>query len=280
MAKRSHHHIAVAAALLAGLLAGVACQLPEAPQDLDEAARRYWRGFDTAAADELSLLSSTVDKQLRLLEADGDLPMGSEAPGGALSVADFDVLGLGPVADPSSTRGLIVASALPCSFEKARAILAAKNQQLLYPELFTAFTRSYTTSVSPALQTTDGRVSWTSLYTVEVPIYGSYTSTLFGDGRTVWGGGITGEPRDPIFLARGYTKFPATGSYRFSQQYHVEVVFPRSATTSFHFFAVWLDMQGVSDTFTFGEVLKRFRRIERRTAELCAASIPVPDTSP
>jgi hypothetical protein len=261
-----------------GVLA--ACELPEAPQDLDDAARRYWRGFETAAPDELSLLSSTVDKQLRALEADGDLPMGSEAPGGALSTADFAVLGLGAVADPSSTRGVIVASTLPCTFEKARALLTAKNQLELYPDLFSDYTRSFTSNVADALTSRDGSVSWTSVYSVDVPVYGGYTTTLFGNGRTVWGGGISGQPTDPIYVARGFTKFPATGAYRLSQQYNVEVMIPRGPDRVFHFFAVWLDMQGIGDSFTFGEVLKRFRRIERRTAELCAASVPEPDITP
>jgi hypothetical protein len=258
----------------------VACELPEAPADLDDAARRYWRGFSSAGTDELSFLAAVVDRQLRSLEADGDLPMGSEAPGGALSAADLGALGLGAFADPSSTRGVIVAATLPCSFEKARAILVAKNQLALYPDLFTGYDRTYTTNVGSALARTDGSASWTSVYTVDVPVYGGYTTTLFGDGRTVWGGGISGLASDPVYLSRGYTKFPATGSYRLSQQYNVEVMIPRGANEVFHFFAVWLDMQGISDSFTFGEVLKRFRRIERRTAELCNASVPAPDVTP
>ena len=267
-------------ALLLGMAQLTACELPEAPQDLDDAARRYFRGFEKAAPDELSLISFTVDKQLRALEADGDLPMSSEAPGGALSASDFAALGLGPIADSTSTRGIIVASSIPCSFAKARAILAAQNQLALYPDLFTGYTRTYTSDLTAALSSTEGAASWTSVYSVDVPLYGGYTTTLFGNGRTVWGGGIGGERSDPIFLARGFTKFPATGGYRLSQQYDVEVMIPRGPNEVFHFFAVWLDMQGIEDSFTFGEVLKRFRRIERRTAELCAASVPEPDVSP
>jgi hypothetical protein len=130
------------------------------------------------------------------------------------------------------------------------------------------------------LGTRDGFASWTSEYSVDVPVYGGYTTTLFGDGRIVYGGGVSGLASDPIYLSRGYTKFPATGGYRLSQQYNVEVMIPRGPNEVFHFFAVWLDMQGIDDTFTFGEVLKRFRRIERRTAELCASSSPAPLTTP
>ncbi len=257
-----------------------ACELPEAPQDLDDAARRYWRGFSSAKADELSFIAATVDRQLRALEADDDLPMGSEAPGGALSAADLAVLGLGPIADPSSTRGVIVAATLPCSFEKARALLVAQNQFELYPDLFTGYERSYSSNVAEVLASRDGEASWRSVYSVDVPVYGGYTTTLFGDGRTVYGGGISGLANDPVYLSRGYTKFPATGGYRLSQQYNVEVMIPRGPNEVFHFFAVWLDMQGIDDSFTFGEVLKRFRRIERRTAELCAAAAPAPRTAP
>jgi len=266
--------------MLGAAIALVACELPEAPADLDDAARRYWLGFSKAGPDELSFLASVVDRQLRALEADGDLPMGSEAPGGALSAADLATLGLGAFADPSSTRGVIVAATLPCSFEKARAILAAKNQLALYPDLYASHSRTFTSDVRAALGATDGTASWTSVYTVDVPVYGGYTTTLFGDGRTVWGGGISGLASDPVFLMRGYTKFPSSGSYRLSQQYAIEVMIPRGPNEVFHFFAAWLDMQGIDDTFTFGEVLKRFRRIERRTAELCSASVPAPDVSP
>jgi hypothetical protein len=262
------------------LAALAACELPEAPGDLDDAARRYWRGFSSASADELSFLAGVVDRQLRALEADGDLPMGSEAPGGALSAADLGVLGLGSFADPSSTRGVVVAASLPCSFEKARAILAARNQLALYPDLYAAHARTYTSDVRAALGPTDGAATWTSVYTVDVPVYGGYTTTLFGEGRTVWGGGISGLRSDPVFLMRGYTKFPSSGSYRLSQQYAVEVMIPRGPNEVFHLFAAWLDMQGIDDTFTFGEVLKRFRRIERRTADLCNASVPAPDVTP
>lgn len=206
--------------------------------------------------------------------------MGSEAPGGALSAADLAVLGLGPIANPASTRGIIVAATLPCTFEKARAILAARNQIELYPELFTGYERSYTSNVAEALGPRDGTASWTSVYSVDVPIYGGYTTTLFGDGRTAYGGGISGLADDPLYLSRGYTKFPATGGYRLTQQYNVEVMIPRGRDSVFHFFAVWLDMQGIDDSFTFGEVLKRFRRIERRTADLCAGTTPAPVTSP
>jgi hypothetical protein len=257
-----------------------ACELPEAPQDLDDAARRYWRGFSSNGADELSFLASVVDKKLRAIEADGDLPMGSEAPGGALSAADLDALGVGALADPSSTRGVIVASSLPCSFDKARAILVARNQLALYPDLFTAYDRTYTSSAGAVLGKGNGTASWTSVYTVDVPLYGGYTTTLFGDGRTVASGGVSGLAGDPVYLSRGYTRFPATGSYRLSQQYNVEVIIPRGPNEVFHFFAVWLDMQGIDDSLTFGEVLKRFRRIERRTADLCNASLPAPETGP
>ncbi len=206
--------------------------------------------------------------------------MGSEAPGGALSAADFGVLGLGPIANPSSTRGVIVAATLPCSFAKARSLLIARNQLELYPDLFTAYARTYTSNVAEVLGPQDGVASWVSTYSVEVPVYGGYTTTFFGDGRTVHGGGISGLANDPIYLSRGYTKSPASGGYRMSQQYNVEVMIPRGPNAVFHFFAVWLDMQGIDDTFTFGEVLKRFRRIERRTAELCASEAPAPITAP
>ncbi len=257
-----------------------ACELPEAPADLDDAARRYWRGFQGAEADELSFLAAAVDKQLRRLEADGDLPFSGEAPGGALSAADLGVLGLGPFADPSTTRGVVVAAVLPCSFERARDVLAAKNQLELYPELFRSYTRTYAGDPRAALTSTDGTASWTSVYTVDVPIYGSYTTTLFGDGRTVWGGGISGTPSDPVYLSRGYTKHPSTGGFRHSQQYNVEVVVPRGAREVYHLFAVWLDMQGIGDSVTFSEVLRRFRRIERRTSELCTSAATVPVTTP
>jgi hypothetical protein len=257
-----------------------ACELPEAPSDLDDAARRLWRGFDRAKADELSFVLGAVDGKIRQLEVDGDLPFCGEAPGGALSAVDLAALGHGPIADPATTRGIIVASVLPCSFGRARDILAAKNQLELYPDLFASYDRTYATDPRTALSERDGAAAWTSVYTVDVPLYGGYRTTLFGNGRTVWGGGVSGASSDPLFLSRGYTKFPATGGYRLSQQYNVEVVFPRGATQVVHFFAVWLDMQGIDDSFTFGEVLKRFRRIERRTAELCTSSQPAPLTSP
>jgi hypothetical protein len=267
-------------AIVTAIAALCACELPEAPRDLDDAARRYWRGFSSAKADELSLLSATVDRQLRTLEADGELPMGSEAPGGALSAADLAVLGLGAFANPSSTRGVIVAASLPCSFEKARAILVARNQLELYPDLFASYERTYTSNVAEALSSRDGSASWTSVYRVDVPIYGGYTTTLFGDGRNVSGGGISGLAEDPIFMSRGYTKFPASGGFRLSQQYNVEIMIPRGPNSVFHFFAAWLDMQGIDDSFSFGEALKRFRRIERLTSELCAGTTPAPVTSP
>lgn len=150
-----------------------ACAEPEpAPRDLDTVAHDLWVHY--AAEDEPALIADVQD--LRGLLDEDALPM----EGIFTDLTAEEAAPAGFSGDPSIATGMFVATHIGCTPDEIEAIVKSQDQMALYPENYLSYVRNYTSDESAFTSGAANHLSWEGTYEVEIPIIGTYISSILG----------------------------------------------------------------------------------------------------
>lgn len=201
-----------------------------APPTLDEFMHLAWQHYAaedfTAMAEATVAVSSTFDPgEFPLQGTFSDL---SEEEAGLVDV-EWD-------ADPSKATGFYVVDVLDCSDSELEKALTNLHQEEVYPENYTAYERTYTTDDEAYFSGESPILYWDTTYSVTIPIFGGYTTSIHGGLQR-----IEGEWDTPAYATRTWAPNPADcekEEMHFEQDYQIEVFYPSSGGVV-HVYGMW-----------------------------------------
>lgn len=234
------------------VLALLACHSTQpAPADLDGLAHWYWShydGADDAASDDAAVLAAT----LNLDAAVGDLAQPMTGTLTDLSTDEQAVLGLESPHDIAAAAGMFLMNTVPCTMDQIERITIALEQDALYPDTYTSYARTYTSDADAYLARETPYLTWRSSIDAEV-LGASYHEDIDGGARHV--SDPDGAAFGDMLMTRVYLPEPATfeegnDAKSFTQDYQLEIYYPRSDTELVHAYVLWrqMDYGGGLDT--------------------------------
>lgn len=214
-------------------------QADPAPNELTYQARAIWDVYDVTKATDADVKNaiSNILEEVKMANP----PLTDKM--GPLLTSDLALIGFGS-RNPSTAQGMLLIDSISCSLDQIRQLVVAKNQTVLYPNLYDAYDREYTSSVQDFLSGASPTVTWQTTYTGDALGY-VYNATLTGGARNVQGAMPDGSP---VLLARTYLDMPADftqggGDGSFQQDYQIELYYATSPSSVIHFYGLWRDFQ-------------------------------------
>lgn len=223
--------------MLLALLVG--CPNPQdtpAPPTLDEFLHQSWSLYADTDLDGLGALTTTEAPTLDPAE----FPMkGSYTD---LTDEEFAQVAVEWDADPAAATGFYLVDTLDCSLDELQDALTNPHQEEVYPTNYTAYQRDFTSDMD-AFQAGDAdTVTWETHYTVNIPLYGAYSTFVNGGAFRIEVDGQTG------FATRTWAPNPAESDSEglaLDQDYQIEVYYP-GETGMVHVYGMWRQFQ-ISD---------------------------------
>jgi len=271
-------------ASLAGtaLLLTACIKLKPAPESLDVAIKSYWRAYENADDATVAGITRDLDKLVPDFIKQSRIE-GALAEDGRIGLLDRDLLaeiGMQDKSDPATAQGIIVFAEIGCPLEQVEKYVIAKNQMALYPEVYTKYSRVYTTDAASYLSRATPRLGWTTEYGAELPNATTYDATILGGARWIKGTPGAIGPDGPILLARTY--FPAPGRVaqegkHWRQDYQMEAYYEREPGKTVHLYGLWRDFDlgyTMDDNTAVKFMSSNLIEFDRRTTKLCAAGTP------
>lgn len=263
-------HSAIALVLLPG------CNSPDpAPTTLDALLHFFWQEYE--AGDDPYLAEG-----LRNLDgAVGALEEGMEGTVTPLVVEEAWMVDTS-TRDVGAAQGLFVARTFACSLPVLEEILYQLDQDVLYPDVYDAYARAYTTDLGAYTGREVSVLSWTTDYTATL-LGTSYDAHLLGDLRYVPDLGAEENPFGAFLLARVVMPEPATfedgSDQSMDQDFQVEVFWERPGGIVAHAYGIWRQAvyAGGLDMASDGVqrlTLDNMSDWDDQTEVLCAAGIP------
>ncbi len=244
------------------------CVPPEAaPRNLDQLAHDLWAHY--AAADDAALALDVEDVRALLAAGDaGELPTD-----GTLTDLTTEEAALGGMEiDPASGAGFFTAGFIGCTPEQQEHVLSAADQLALYPANYTAYARTFTSSLSEFESRASPGLTWDGSYSVNIPLLGAYDTAIKGGMRNVDAGDA-----GPYLYSRTVMPAPAVTASEtmvFDMDFQIEAYFPQDEGMV-HLFVNWrhLDLGSGVDTDNDGTVrliLNELHDWDDDTTKICA----------
>jgi hypothetical protein len=273
-------------AMAAALVFATACNVEEAPEDLDGLFHWFWTHYDEEFADDIVTEydgGSDEEIALAVINAheviDGDHL--AEAETGALSDfsrGEMDLVSMRSTADPDDPDGMYVINAFVCSLDELRAILARQDQDQLYEGEYDTYDRTYTSDYDDFASGESSTLAWKVEMEAEWMAGASYTEVLRGGLRWVPEIDEDTTPWGPVLMARTWLPQAAdfeNDDFYFDQDYQIEVFWERSPNQIVHLYGLWreagfLDASTDDDTIVH-HMTEALAEWDDTTAEICAS---------
>jgi hypothetical protein len=244
--------------------------------EVGSTAEWYFANFDTATDAEVKAKMAAMDG---IIDRAGGLPV--QVTIIPLTQADVATVMGKTQEDLTKIQGMLVVTEIPCALDKVEKLDVATNQTDLYPKLYDAYTRTYTSSAGDYFARTSPQLRWTTDYTATA-LSLQYEAVV--DGRVRWvpdanphGGGV--------LWGRSFLPTPAkilSGDGEFAQDYQIEVFYERNPGKTTHFYGMWRQFRLNDLTsqaqlyigFTMGNLVD----FDTRTGIVCKNGSPVPVT--
>ena len=208
----------------------LACGVEPAPSDLDGLVHWLWDHHGEAEGVDWSEGFANVLEVLAPLE---------ETLTGDLSdLSAEQTLGFSD-GDPSGCRGLVMARRFSCTLNDLEPILYALEQDSQYPDVYTDYTRAYTSSLTDYTSRESPTLTWEVTASAELLGVGYTEDLLGGLHRVAEGDAGTGV------MARTWMPGPArwdSEGWTWTQDYQVELWLEPEPGTLWHVYGVWRDM--------------------------------------
>lgn len=246
----------------------------EAPDDLNGLVRFFYRSFEPTDRDHVLVdqeIQAGIDQMHALLDAQS-----LEELRGTLDDITADELSTVGMDehDPSIPQGMFIADVIHCPLDELERIVLAPDQIALYPEAYSAYSRSYDDDRPANLPT------WTLTYTSpDSPLFSNhFTVTVKSGLRKV--GETENATHGRALLRRGYMPAPAvfeepSDAVEYSQDYQVEVYYERAPAEVVHLYGLWRYMKlgALGDTtedLLIDQTLNGMLDWDKKTNALCA----------
>lgn len=255
------------------LLLAVGCASTKpVPADLDGLAHWFWQHYDAGTDEEIA--EATVALHAAI---DGDaLKKAETGTLTDLTTAEAELVPLDAPPDPAAARGMVLANVIGCTLEELEPILYALDQDQLYPDVYDAYGRVYTTDLDAYVAREAPQLGWQS--DIEATILGStYTERVLAGLR--WSPAVEGSGDwGPVLLGRAWIPEPAAfedENKSFDQDFQLEIYWERSPGEVLHVYALWREMSYGSGLTTdsdtvVGIILDNLVKWDDQTTALCA----------
>jgi len=171
--------------------------------------------------------------------------------------------------DPGVCRGLVMARRMTCTLDALAPVLTALDQDTLYPDVYTAYDRAYTSELEAFTSGESATITWEVQASAEL-LGVTYTETLLGGLHRV------DTDDGQALMARTWMPGPATwdaDGWTWTQDYQIELFLEPEPGTLWHVYGLWRDMDlggltmdndGVAST-----TLDSMADWDDQTAQLC-----------
>ena len=261
----------------------VGCSAPiESDPDLGAVAEWAFAHHDSASDPDVAAKIVQLEKLVAASKADGALPVQVRID--TLTPAALSAIQLSSPMDPARAPGVAVVTEVTCTLDQIEKLVIARNQSELYPQVFDAYTRTYTSSSDDYFARRAPTLSFGIAYSATTG--GARADVeLAGDARYV--------PRaSPLsggaaLLVRFYQPRAAVvhggAGDAWNQDYQTDIYYERAPGTVIHVTALWAEFKLGSSTlendvvaaFTMGSLVDT----DTRTGKICQSGAPVPVTS-
>lgn len=266
----------VIAGLLFVLLLACEPELEPAPADIDGVSHWLWVNFETA--DDASL-DDAIDKAYKAADFDHF----SEHYRGLLSdLTSAELAGVGMEdRDPKPAQGMYFVNMFDCDLAKMNEILYAKDQDVMYPEVYDTYTRSYTSDLAAYTAGESNTITWDLSYQATPLPSASYVAHSKGGLRYLGHDPEIALSHGPVVMQRIYMPQPAeyldTDANEFLFDFQIELYIQSAPGRIAHFFPIWrhLAFNGVGastdDNWVIDTIIDALIDWDTRSQELCAA---------
>jgi hypothetical protein len=215
----------------------VGCKAVDAaPKELDDLIHFFWNEFENEdeaiLAEALVNLNKAVDG--RTFE---DVMDGTLSP---LSDGDMKVVELKGM-KPAKAQGLFIANVLQCNREQMLAVLTHKHQDELY-DTYNSYERNFFSSRSDFLDKSADSLDWDVTYGAAI-LGADFTSFAFSGLRRINKIDNEASPFGDVYLARTWApvpfEFQDNSNKTISQDYQIEVFYPRAPGEMVHVYGMW-----------------------------------------
>ena len=218
----------------------LACKGVEpAPEDLDALGLYFWRHFSDEDPSPLqrgiSSLHTTLDIDNLETLLDGSI--------GSLEQSDLDALDRSHQ-DASLLSGVFFINKINCSISGIEPNVYALEQDVLHPETYDSYTRSYTSDLESYRSRETDFLSWETTYDISGFGY-DYTADLASSLRYV--PQHTDDDFADMLISRTVLKAPAyfdEGSTErgLFQDFQMDIYYQLPSGESLHFYVIWREM--------------------------------------
>jgi hypothetical protein len=243
----------------------------EGSPEVTEQSRALWKFYEKGSDDTVK---RAIDDVPGVIDRVGPLPI--QVKIGDLTRDDLALVG--QTRDPATPQGMLLVSDLGCSLDQVEKLVVAKNQTQLYPDLYDAYARTYTTSVQDFLGRRAPTVTWHTDYTASA-VSRTYVAGLTGSARRVPGANPRGGD---VILSRTVLDAPANfvagEDAEFNQDYQIELYFEIEPNKVRHLYALWREFRiagltAESDLYV-NLVLGNLKDFDVRTSKICRDNNP------
>jgi hypothetical protein len=249
-------------------------QATQGGDELTVQARKLWDVYDVTKYTDADVRKAIADVEGVVARNGSSLQVKING----LTKDDLALIGKGDN-DPANAQGMLLVNELDCSLADLEKLLVAKNQSALYPGLYDAYTRDYTTSIDDYFARTAPSVTWQTTYTASA-LDRTYNGNVTGGSRYVASGLPSGAP---VILARTFLDAPAVFTKGtdsgFDQDYQIELYYETAPGKTLHLYALWRDfhvttLTSQSDLY-INVVLGNLKDFDVRTSKICRDKAPV-----
>ena len=225
--------------MLLSLIVFFSCKGVEpAPEDLDSLHLYMWRHFDD---EDGQALQAGIESLHQLMDVDNfeQLIDGSTSN---LEQTDLDAVGKSDQ-DAARLSGVFFVNTVACSVGGIEPNVYALDQDVLHPDTYDSYTRSYTSDLNSYLAREEAILSWDTTYDISGFGY-NYTANLGSSLRFVPQGN---DGFADMIVSRTILKEPAyfdEGSTErgLFQDFQMEIYYQLENGHSFHLYSIWREM--------------------------------------
>lgn len=220
------------------LLLAIGCKaVNPAPADLDGLLHWFWQEYEAGTDEDLH---GGVRNAFEVVDLDA---LAEDVQDGSLTRLDADEAAIVGVTDrdPAEAVGLYLLSRLDCDMDTLTPILWAPDQDLLYPGIYDAYDRSFTSSTADFESGAADTLTWDTAYTGSY-LGASYDAETKGGLRRLPEVDAEVSPHGVVILQRTYMPWPAVwenDNKVFDQDYQIEVYVADGEGGVLHLYGLW-----------------------------------------
>lgn len=213
------------------LVALVGCAADPAPEAITDVTRWLWRNYDTASDERMAQAIVALNGVVTPVTADEPMKVVVSK----LTAGDVALSGRKD-GDAAKAVGLLVITEFACKLSQIEKIHTAPDQDVLHPDSYTAYKRTYVGSRDDFLAQKVHKLGWDTELTSKYA-----TESLAGSARRIPDQGKAASPFGAALISRTWLKAPATGM-TWPQDYQIEAYYERAPGRIIHMMAAWREM--------------------------------------